>query len=410
MLQRGCKFGRAVGIQVSPLNKKGAVFDNSLPSLLWSQRCFVKITEAAEPEMVTIKKTRLEELLRAEMTHLASAPKPMMLKDILQTNEPNKLCDLIHKEVPKRYAMRLRMIQGLDGWDQVPELRDLHSMLTRWYQMLTLSSVVDLRHFTARIETVRLAEKQAVPHVATGLRMLRGGSHDDEFLDRWADGFLLSRIGSNTLLDQYRATVPKEFGGRFVRPTGIIEVNCNATAVIEKACVMARRLCKREHGRAPKYSVENYVFGSSGKQSADASTFSYIPGYLQYIVLELMKNCFNATLKNAVEGHPLNPVRIIVCCDAHRAAIRISDQGGGIPFDVGDRIWSYLYGAAADDTVKKATSLAGYGVGLPLSRLHALYLGGKLHITTYPGHGTDAHLLLPIIDADQVEQMPLGNW
>lgn len=58
-------------------------------------------------------------------------------------------------------------------------------------------------------------------------------------------------------------------------------------------------------------------------------------------------------------------VHILVSTDESNIVIRVSDRAGGIPCSVGDRIWSYLYGAAAQND-QKATALAGYGVGLPL--------------------------------------------
>jgi len=38
--------------------------------------------------------------------------------------------------------------------------------------------------------------------------------------------------------------------------------------------------------------------------------------------------------------------------------------------------------------------LAGYGFGLPLSRLYARYFGGDLRILSLDGYGTDAYLTL----------------
>ena len=83
-----------------------------------------------------------------------------------------------------------------------------------------------------------------------------------------------------------------------------------------------------------------------------------------------------------------------------------------LPCQVGDRIWSYMYGTAAKQGSSSLNiddvedSLSGYGVGLPCARLYARYLGGNLSLTSYPGYGTQAHLLLPRIDSEQVEEVP----
>ena len=115
-------------------------------------------------------------------------------------------------------------------------------------------------------------------------------------------------------------------------------------------------------------------------------------------------------MTSAVEDLSKRPVRIRVCRDEHRVAILVSDEAGGIPFEVGDRIWSYMYGTAAKQGSESPNSaedlLSGYGVGLPCARLYARYLGGTLSLTSYPGYGTQAHLLLPRIDSEQVEELP----
>jgi len=65
----------------------------------------------------------------------------------------------------------------------------------------------------------------------------------------------------------------------------------------------------------------------------------------------------------------------------------VSDEGGGIPRSGLPRIWTYLYSTAEsplpelDNTNEGEDSpavLAGYGYGLPISRLYARYFGGDL--------------------------------
>ncbi|CAE7940386.1 Pdk4, partial [Symbiodinium sp. KB8] len=85
------------------------------------------------------------------------------------------------------------------------------------------------------------------------------------------------------------------------------------------------------------------------------------------------------------------------------------DLAGGIPFEVADRVWSYTYSTAdtrSDAWEHQGTPLAGYGVGLPLSRLYAQYLGGSLHLMSMPGEGTTAFLHLKRLRQDAREQLP----
>jgi len=379
-----------------------------------------------DEELVTVSKLRLHELMDAEMSYLASVPaRPVSMREVLDCQEPDRLARFIQMEVPIRFAARVSSIETLTGWRHIPELAKVHGMMNRWYRNLRLvrksSTKEGFQGFTKCIKEIREEGGEMVSTIASGVHKLRlqgggkSGAYDDDFLNKWMDNFLLSRIGTNMLLDQYRACAKKEDGG-LGRATGIIDMSCNATMVCSKAADIARLLCHKHTGKKPQVIVENYKAGMTGVQPDAQCVFSYIPGHLAYIVIELLKNSLHATVK-VVDGNDecikRRPVHLMVCHDEQRVAIRVSDRAGGIPFDVGDRVWSYFYGAAVASQngvgPQPATALAGYGVGLPISRLRARYLGGRLDVTTYPGYGTDAHLLLPRILTDQVEEMPHGS-
>lgn len=80
----------------------------------------------------------------------------------------------------------------------------------------------------------------------------------------------------------------------------------------------------------------------------------------------------------------------------------MSDEGGGIPRSGVSRIWTYLYTTAnsplelmdQSGEAEGPAVLAGYGYGLPISRLYARYFGGDLQIISMEGYGTDAYLHL----------------
>lgn len=75
-------------------------------------------------------------------------------------------------------------------------------------------------------------------------------------------------------------------------------------------------------------------------------------------------------------------------------ALQISDEGGGIPRSGLPKIFTYLYSTAKDPPIENysirergGVVMAGYGFGLPISRLYAKYFGGDLQIISMEGYG-----------------------
>ena len=73
--------------------------------------------------------------------------------------------------------------------------------------------------------------------------------------------------------------------------------------------------------------------------------------------------------------------------------IKISDEGGGIPRSAIPLVWTYMY-TTVDSTPELDPSfnatdfnapMAGFGYGLPISRLYARYFGGDLKLISMEG-------------------------
>jgi hypothetical protein len=81
---------------------------------------------------------------------------------------------------------------------------------------------------------------------------------------------------------------------------------------------------------------------------------------------------------------------------------QISDEGGGIPRSGLPKIWTYLYSTAKNPVVlgrqdqETPNVMAGYGYGLPISRLYARYFGGDLQIISMEGYGNLTDLTLVV--------------
>lgn len=74
--------------------------------------------------------------------------------------------------------------------------------------------------------------------------------------------------------------------------------------------------------------------------------------------------------------------RLVVAEGGEDVTIKVSDEGGGIPRSGLPRIWTYLYSTAkhtvamegVDEAGEGPVVLAGYGYGLPISRLYARWV------------------------------------
>jgi pyruvate dehydrogenase kinase 2/3/4 len=107
-------------------------------------------------------------------------------------------------------------------------------------------------------------------------------------------------------------------------------------------------------------------------------SFPYVPGHLSHICFELLKNSLRAVVERY--GHDneddLPPIKVIVVEGKEDITIKITDEGGGIPRSAIPLIWTYMYttmeGQAIDQDFQASdfkAPMAGFGYGLPLSRL-----------------------------------------
>ena len=137
----------------------------------------------------------------------------------------------------------------------------------------------------------------------------------------------------------------------------------------------------------------------------------YVPSHLHHMLFELLKNSMRAVVERNIDKTEEFPeIKLVVAEGTEDLTIKISDEGGGIPRSGIPLIWSYLYTTASpllevDSSVDARTPLAGFGYGLPLSRLYARYFGGDLRLISMDGYGTDAYLHLSKLN-DSSEPLP----
>lgn len=94
----------------------------------------------------------------------------------------------------------------------------------------------------------------------------------------------------------------------------------------------------------------------------------------------------------------LPPLKVSICRGKEDICVKISDQGGGIPRSQSDQLFKYMYSTAPQPSKSDmhTVPLAGYGYGLPISRLYARYFHGDIVLLSCEGFGTDAIIYLKV--------------
>lgn len=357
---------------------------------------------------VTVSQRRLEEFIRAELSYFAQQQaQPLHLEQIVNHASPSQVARLVHRELPVRFAARIKHLELIEGWQNLPHYAEIHALFCESFRYMRLVEFSNLEEFNETIRALRLRHKRIVPLLSAGLRELEregveaanrrcgpGG------LDGWADAFMMSRISTEMLTSHYTACMEERTPGsasgstNSMRPRswhGIVDTKCDPVAICREAVAKVQAEANGE-----------IDFELSLPPDADQIMFSYIPRYLLYIIEELLRNAVRAVLGRSDSRRP--PVRIAVCADQRQVGIRIADEGGGIPFGSADRVWSYLFSTSQEqfeDYAKLDSPLSGRGMGLPLGRLYASYLGGSLELMNVPGVGVDAYLFLSRIDIQE---------
>lgn len=126
----------------------------------------------------------------------------------------------------------------------------------------------------------------------------------------------------------------------------------------------------------------------------------YVPSHLYHMLFEIFKNSMRAVMEHhGQDAVTVPPIEVTVSQGREDITVKISDRGGGIPRSQADQLFKYMYSTAPQppaSTDIHTVPLAGYGYGLPISRLYARYLHGDFVLFSCEGFGTDAIVYLKV--------------
>ncbi|CAJ1342572.1 unnamed protein product [Effrenium voratum] len=307
----------------------------------------------------------------------------------------------LRSQLPIRFARRL------DEFLQLPYVVVHNSNIKQVFDIYidtfesvsnfpTIITERDEADFVSLIRAQLEKHQQVARLVAEGYREVRH-NYPHFRLGSFLDRLFITRISARILMENYiRMRTPQE--GHI----GVVQKELSPLRVLQDLSTEITRLTEAIYGVAPEIEFRGNL----------TCTLDYIPRHVQFMCQELLKNAVRATTERhkphnlagfGFTSEPASIPRVAVELqkgDVH-VIIKISDQGGGMPKKIQEEAWQYGWTTADNEDDADPYSgcswrkeLAGYGFGLPLTRLHAQYFGGDVFMQALPGHGTDMYLLL----------------
>ncbi|KAI7765128.1 hypothetical protein LZL87_005841 [Fusarium oxysporum] len=346
---------------------------NEMPSVIkvkdWYAQSFEEITQLPRPQLPSDIRSRLMKPSKAIGRNAfrlpAATPNPS-----IDEGEADGWGGL-QNDNGKAKASARRYFAIVDDSSDWPA--DLHLYNQRFAQTL--------HHIKRRHDGVVTTMAQGILEYKRRRQRMQIDSTIQSFLDR----FYMSRIGIRMLIGQHIALTDQSHH-RDPTYVGIICTKTNVQDLAQEAIENARFVCEDHYGlfEAPKVQL---VCNPN-------LNFMYVPGHLSHMLFETLKNSLRAVVEtHGMEKQAFPVTKVIVAEGKEDITIKISDEGGGIPRSAIPLVWTYMY-----TTVDRTPSLdpdfdksdfkapmAGFGYGLPISRLYARYFGGDLKLISMEG-------------------------
>lgn len=327
----------------------------------------------------------------------------------------------------------------------------LHSLSTlEPFYKKPIETIEEEMKFTEVMADLVRTHSNTIPTLAQGFFQCRKYIDPAE-VTRFLDQHLRARIGTRLVAEQHLAlhiASTGEAARQKPDPThvGVIDLALRPADIVRQCEGFVAEVCELKYGVRPSLII-------NGERDAE---FAHIPMHLEYIITELLKNAFRATIESGNEREPIE-ITIAAAPDVQTTkldslkklsvneqnsydfsqegleeycsspdadvgplnsaapciTLRIRDRGGGIPPETLPNIWSYSFTTfnneeaaavnsngnseglnAIASSGTNQSSIAGLGYGLPLGRAYAEYFGGGIAVQSMFGWGTDVYLTL----------------
>jgi len=354
--------------------------------------------------------TAIEQLAMKPPTRLT----PLTMMYIGKTEDGNHLlrsAKYLHKDLPIRFAHRIDDFRNLPFVVACnPLLLELHERFIKIFHTLNsfppIKTLDQEKVFTELLQNTLNCSSDTLPLLAEGFRESKRHIKQETLVRSFLDRALTSRLAIKMLIEHHielRKDKPNYIGA--------ICMSFSPKELIRSSAEYVKKVCQAEYGVAPDVKIDGHIH----------SSFPYITTPLNYIIPEMLKNAFRATVEHhRYSDLGLPSVGVTIAVNEDELVFRIRDRGGGMPRGILEKIFDYHFSSnnlSSDTSLLSYTDfdnhlydqlvtkdntnrMSGYGFGVPTSRAYCEYLNGSLSIETMYGIGSDIYVRVGLLTSE----------
>lgn len=338
--------------------------------------------------------------------------KKITIKNLLEFKKINKNHRklLLNEDLKSRLSEKITELENFPyGISMMPSLRKVNEWYIKSFNELNnINFKKENNYYDKILENIYDRHSSTLITVANGineyktfLKELYGKDFDLQYylknnnrgknINSYLNDFYTNRISIRLLISHYLELTNDNKNN--IHYNGIVSINEPLSNVLNEAIEVTRIICERNYYEVPNVKIEI---------KGDIPQFPFIRNNMYYIFIEVLKNSIKSTLDKFENTGYLEDINILICNNDDNVAIKISDKGNGIKYNNLKHVWSYFYSTAKihrlnlnNDEIKdfdKTTPLAGFGYGLPITKLLVEYFNDNIFINSIEGMGTDVLL------------------
>eukprot|EP01006_Ploeotia_vitrea_P017215 TRINITY_DN48291_c0_g1_i1.p1 TRINITY_DN48291_c0_g1~~TRINITY_DN48291_c0_g1_i1.p1 ORF type:complete len:397 (+),score=18.91 TRINITY_DN48291_c0_g1_i1:36-1226(+) len=271
-----------------------------------------------------------------------------------------------------------------------------------------ITNIQQEKEFTESLERLFAVNSETVSKLSRGIKEVRGHKaedFDEKRIDDFVTKFMYQRLSRRIMASHHIA---------FHHPTpgwcGIFNMNMSIHDVVKRVLSIVSEMCSTHYGIVPPVEIVGDL----------EAKISYVPGHLEYMLMELFKNAMRAVSEEHGGNPSMPPIIVRLCPGKNRdVTVCISDRGGGVPAAIQNDIWRFGFTSVGQDSGlseakvsvpnffdgltapdhRGPSHFAGYGFGLPTCRVYAGYLGGDVTMVNIEGYGAEVYLHLNSVNS-----------